>query len=187
LNYLYGLDSDVVSSTKIARALGLGEVQVRKDLGGVCGKGGPRIGYRREQLIDDLEAALGTRSKTQVIVVGAGKLGLALSSYAGFGRFGLDIVAAFDIDAGEKDIKGSACPVLPMERLEEFCRNYDIRIGILTVPADAANDVCDKMVRCGITAIWNFAPVKLRVPDNVTVYNENLALSLAHLKSIANN
>ncbi|MBR6917481.1 MAG: redox-sensing transcriptional repressor Rex [Clostridia bacterium] len=185
LNYLYDADCPTISATKIARGLGLGEVQVRKDLGAVCGKGAPKVGYNREELIADVESVLGTNSKTEAVVVGAGKLGQALAGYAGFERFGLHISASFDIDPEGKSLP--SCPALPMEGLSEYCRTKKIKIGILTVPASCAKEVCGKMVECGITAIWNFAPVKLEAPPGVTIYSENLALSLAHLKTVTNN
>ena len=185
LNYLYDIERDTISATAIARELGLGEVQVRKDLGAVCGKGGPKIGYNRLELIADLERALGVNSKSSAVVVGAGRLGLALAGYAGFEKFGLHIAAAFDTEAEGKSLP--SCPVMDAGRLGEYCRANSIKIGILTVPAAAAQEVCDNMVECGITAIWNFAPVKLTAPPHVTVRTENLALSLAHLKMITNN
>ena len=185
LNYLYDVESDTISATTIARDLGLGEVQVRKDLGAVCGKGAPKIGYSRETLTRDLECALGLDRKSSAVVVGAGKLGLALSGYGGFERFGINITAAFDVAPEGKS--APPCKVLPVGSLGEYCRENSIKIGILTVPADAAQEVCDMMAECGITAIWNFAPVKLVAPPGVTVHTENLALSLAHLKSTTNN
>lgn len=185
LGYLYDLESDTISATRIAKALGLGEVQVRKDLGAVCGKGGPKIGYNKDELIGDLEAALGMKSKSNVVVVGAGKLGMALAGYAGFEKFGLHISAAFDIAPEGKSIP--SCPVFHVDELGEYCRKNSIKIGILTAPAASAKETCEKMAECGITAIWNFAPVKLDAPEGVTVYTENLALSLAHLKLITNN
>ena len=185
LNYLYDLECDTISATKIAKDLGLGEVQVRKDLGTGCGKGGPKIGYNRKELTDDLEAALGVRSKSNVVVVGAGKLGMALAGYTGFEKFGLHISAAFDIAPEGKNLP--SCPVFPADELEEYCRKNSIKIGILAVPAASAKETCKKMAECGITAIWNFAPVKLDAPSGVTVHTENLALSLAHLKLITNN
>lgn len=185
LGYLYGLGCDTISATRIAKALGLGEVQVRKDLCAVCGKGGPRIGYNRKELIDDLEAALGMKSRSNVVVVGAGKLGMALAGYAGFEKFGLHISAAFDVAPEGKSIP--SCPVFHVDGLGEYCRKNSIKIGILAVPAASAKETCEKMAECGITAIWNFAPVKLDAPEGVTVYTENLALSLAHLKLITNN
>ena len=163
-----------VSAAAIARGLGLGEVQVRKDLSLICKEGRPRVGYTTEILLEALENVLGVRTGLSAVIVGAGKLGRALMRYDGFSIYGLEIAGAFDLDPVPPE-------VLPMEELSSFCTANGVHIGILTVPAEAAQRVCDEMVRSGITAIWNFAPVTLNVPAGVTVRQEDLALSLAHL------
>ncbi len=174
-------DDDMISASAIARGLGLGEVMVRRDLNHVCGEGRPKIGYPTKTLIADIETVLGAHKYVPAIIVGAGKLGLALQGYKGFEEYGLGIIAAFDCDSKKIDIRNNEHPIFPMDRLSEFCKKKDVHIGIMTVPADAAQSVCNILVEAGITAIWNFAPCKLRVPDNITVKQENLALSLAHL------
>lgn len=182
LNYLKSLpeQAENISATAIARALGLGEVQVRKDLAKVSHAGRKRTGRSREQLIQDIEAFLDYATETGTIIVGAGKLGQALLDYNGFEDSGLNVMAGFDIHptTGYSD---SGKPIYTMNRLESFCKHYDVRIGILAVPAENAQIVCDSMVSCGIKAIWNFAPVHLSVPEHVTVQSENLAVSLASL------
>lgn len=181
LEYVRECECHTVSATKIAAALGYGDVQVRKDLSSVCGSGKPKTGYDREELERSLCEALGVHSTTSAVIVGAGKLGMALMGYGGFKTYGLEISAAFDIDTAGKE------GVYPISELKNYCRNYDIKIGILTVPESAANEVARLMTDSGITAIWNFAPCVLDVPDNVKVKNENLALSLAHLNKSINN
>lgn len=182
LNYLKSLpeQAENISATAIARALGLGEVQVRKDLAKVSHAGRKRTGRSREHLIQDIEAFLDYATETGTIIVGAGKLGQALLDYNGFEDSGLNVMAGFDIHptTGHSD---SGKPIYTMNRLESFCKHYDVRIGILAVPAENAQLVCDSMVSCGIKAIWNFAPVHLSVPEHVTVQSENLAVSLASL------
>ena len=113
-------------------------------------------------------------------MVGAGKLGQALLSYGGFEAYGLNIVAGFDINPPLTRPEGDK-PILPMEELESFCYANKILMGIITVPADYAQSVCDKLIACGIKAVWTFAPVHLDVPDNILVQNENMATSLALL------
>lgn len=170
-----------VSATAIARALGYGEVQVRKDLGAVSGLGKPKTGYETAKLMEQLESYLGQKGCRQAVIVGAGKLGRALLDYDGFADYGLEIAAAFDVKNARAEESEAGKPIYPMEELEGFCRRSDIRIGIVTVTKEAAQEVCDRMVKCGISAIWSFVPGSLRVPDTVLLRQENLALSLAHL------
>lgn len=184
LQYITSLspqEGDTVSATAIAKALGLGEVQVRKDLSAVSGAGKPKVGYVTRELLDKLKDVLGHCCFSSAVVVGAGKLGVALLEYVGFAEYGLQIVAGFDKN-GQKT--GSLCSgknIYPMADLGCFCKENRVDIGIITVPAPAAQQVCDEMIQNGITAIWNFAPVALKVPQGILIQQENLALSLAHL------
>lgn len=183
LAYLKELPEEVthISATSLAKALGLGHVQVRKDLAKISGGGRRRTGHLKEKLIQDIGQFLDYSSVTYTVLVGAGKLGQALLDYTGFEASGLNILAGFDIHptASRTD---SGKPIYPMTRLESFCKCHDVPIGIIAVPADAAQEVCDQMISCGIRAIWNFAPVRLRVPGNVVVQSENLAISLTALR-----
>jgi len=170
-----------VSATSMAKALGLGDVQVRKDLAKVSAAGRRRTGRDRERLIQDIEEYLDFAAETGTIIVGAGKLGRALLDYTGFEESGLNVMAGFDVQpCADRSEIGK--PIYPMSRLESFCRHYDVHIGIITVPAESAQRVCDTLVTCGITAIWNFAPVHLKVPEYVVVQSENLAVSLTALR-----
>lgn len=179
LDYLKSLPDDCenISATAIAKELGVGDVQVRKDLAKISRTGRRRIGRSRQHLIQDIEEFLHFSAKTGTILIGAGKLGQALLDYDGFENSGLNLLAGFDIRPDGKQTSGGK-PIYPMSRLEHFCRLYDVRIGIIAVPADSAQEVCDALVGNGITAIWNFAPVPLTVPAHVIVQDENLAISL---------
>ena len=180
LKSIHDPDSAYISATALASALGMGEVQVRKDLAMVSDGGRPKIGYLRERLIDDIEQFLGYDNTTDAVIVGAGRLGQALLCYRGFDEYGLNILAGFDVrPAMEQTETGK--PILPMERLEPFCREHKVLMGIITVPEQYAQEVCDQMIKAGIKAIWTFAPTHLEVPDNVMVHNENMANSLAVL------
>lgn len=182
LAYLKNIPDDAspyISATALAAALGMGEVQVRKDLAMVSDGGRPKIGYLRERLIEDISQFLGYDNTTDAILVGAGKLGQALLGYSGFDAYGLNILAAFDQNPSVGMQSGS--PVYAMDKLESFCRSHKVLMGIITVPAEYAQQVCDLMIRCGIKAVWNFAPVHLDVPSNILVQNENMATSLAVL------
>ena len=170
-----------ISATSIAKSLSLGEVQVRKDLNSVSGAGRPKIGYEADALIKSIETVLGYNDHAKAIIVGAGRLGQALLNFEGFEEYGIEISAAFDLVAKETDNLQKA--IYPMTQLETFCQNNDIKIGIITVNEDAAQEVCDRIVKNNIKAIWNFTPKKLNVPKNVLVKQENLALSIAHLNN----
>ena len=171
-----------ISATQIARGVQLGEVQVRKDLAVISGRGKPRVGYDRFMLIRDLEDHLGSDNMTNAVLIGAGKLGRALLDYDGFEEFGVTILAGFDCN--EKALQfGKGKLVLPIKEIESFCADHHIKIGIITVGQGSAQEVCNKLVECGIQAIWNFAPCTLEVPPHVLVRQEKLALSLAHLNS----
>ena len=183
LDYLKSLPEDApahISATTLANALGMGQVQVRKDLAMVSDGGRPKIGYLREALIDDIEQFLGYDNTTDAVLLGAGKLGQALLDYKGFEEYGLNILAAFD-SAPKMEITDAGKPVYHLEELEAFCRKHKVLMGIITVPGDYAQEVADRLVNCGIKAIWSFAPVRLEVPANILVQQENMATSLAVL------
>ena len=175
-----GQDSPYISATALAVALGMGEVQVRKDLASVSDGGRPKIGYLRENLIYDIEQFLGYDNTTDAVLIGAGKLGQALLDYKGFEEYGLNVLAAFDTNPEKESVEGSK-PILHIDKLEQFCRAHKVLMGIITVPDCHAQSVCDKLIDCGIKAIWNFAPVHLEVPPHILVQSENMATSLAVL------
>lgn len=182
LKFIESLPQDVetVSATTIAKALGFGEVQVRKDLGAICGSGKPRIGYTVSDLKASLEGLIDSRNG-KTVIVGAGKLGRALLDYGGFSDYGLDILAAFDMDVSQNNASGK--PILSIDGLHDFCKENNVSIGVIAVPATAAQEVCDKLCQSGIKAIMSFAPCKLTAPEGVAIQYENMALSLAHLKT----
>ena len=184
LDYVRSLppDSAFVSATAVSRALGLGEVQVRKDLGVLCGDGRPRVGYCRAQLEEKLASYLDGRNG-ETIIVGAGKLGRALLDYDGFSLFGLNILAAFDTAVKDVEYTARGKPILPMEALPGFCRETGAKIGIIAVPASAAQGVCNLLYDNGVRAMWCFAPCQLYKPLDAVIQYENMALSLAHLKA----
>ena len=172
--------SPYISATALANALGMGEVQVRKDLAAVSDGGRPKIGYLREALIEDIEQFLGYDNTTDAVLIGAGKLGQALLDYHGFEDYGLNILAGFDV-APKISKTEDGKPIYSIDMLEKFCRSQKVLMGIITVPANHAQAVCDELIASGIKAIWNFAPVHLEVPRNILVQNQNMATSLAVL------
>lgn len=183
LKYLKSLPESLqtVSSTTIAKELGFGEVQVRKDLGAMCGAGKPRVGYSVADLIGSLEA-LTSGNRGLTVIIGAGKLGRALLDYDGFDDYGLSVLAAFDAKVSDAEVTQKGKPILPMSSLKDFCREHDISIGVIAVPPEAAQQTCDLLCENGIKAIWCFAPCRLKTHDSTVIQYENMALSLAHLK-----
>ncbi len=175
-------DETVISAKAIATELRLNDVQVRKDLAAVSSiKGKPNIGFEIQDLIDNMEDYLGYNNVMDAVLVGVGSLGKALISYKGFANYGLNIVAAFDNDPEIIDEVVGDTRVRPLSEMEELCKRLRTHIGIITVPAEAAQSVCDDLLASGILAIWNFAPVHLNAPENVLIQNENMAASLAML------
>ena len=151
---------------------------MRKDLASVCGKGKPKIGYKVADLIRSMERVLPDKCLKEAIIVGAGKLGAALLGYPGFAEYGLKVAKAFDND--EQKFGNN---VLPMSEMKTYCSLHQIELGILTVPAAAAQEATDEMIKSGIRAVWCFSRSQLQVPEGVTVQYEDLALSLAHLQN----
>ena len=184
LSYIKALPEDApknISATMIAEALQLNDVQVRKDLASVSSSGKPKVGYNVKDLVAELESFLGYDNVDDAIIVGAGSLGKALLNYGGFKAYGLDVLAAFDLCEEPVEFQGKT--IFPIDQLESVCRRMNIHIGIITVPAASAQEICDSLVKSGVRAIWNFAPVHLVVPEGILVQNENMASSLALLSN----
>ena len=172
---------DNISSTVISAALGIHDVQVRKDLAVVSDGGKPKIGYITKDLITDLEHFLGHDNYTDAVLVGAGNLGKAFLSYENFKSYGLKIVTAFDSDPELFGREIDKVQVLDAAKIENICERLSIHIGIIAVPAYSAQEVCDKLIKGGVRAIWNFAPTTLNVSKGIIVKNEDMAASLAVL------
>lgn len=171
-----------ISSTVIAQNISVSSVLVRKDLALVSSEPGrPRLGFAISRLIVDIEKFLGYDNLSDAIIVGAGGLGRAFLGYEGFKSNGLHILAAFDVSEKLVGTKVAGKEIMPLEKMEEFVKEHNIRIGIITVPKVAAQEVLNKMVEAGIKAIWNFAPAPLRVPKDILLKTEDLAASLAML------
>ena len=186
LDYLMTLEAkgvQSVSATTVARDMGLGEVLVRKELSVISGKGKPRIGYKTSTLIKDFDNFLHVNKKTKAIIIGAGKLGRALLGYDKFTKFGVDVLAAFDSDVDKIDNK----KIFSINKLPDYIKEHKIKIGIISVPKDNAEEVYNLLVENGIKGIWNFAPVVLKKVPGVVVKQTNLALSLAHLNIMLRN
>ena len=142
---------------------------MRKDLAAVSSSGRPRVGYVRQDLIREIEQFLGYDAADDAVIAGAGKLGKALLDYKGFKDYGLNILAAFDVDERIVGTELNGKPILHISKIQDTCRRLNIRIGIITVPVEYAQPVCDQFVESGVLAVWNFAPVHLKVPEHILV------------------
>ena len=184
-NYLDSLSEERkkgnISATAIAEALGLNDVQVRKDLASVSSGGRPKVGYSTAELIGDIGKFLGFANHDRVVVAGMGNFGRAMLEYNGFEAYGFDIVCGFDCNKERVGSSINGKPVHHIDELESFCKENNITIGIITVPETAAQEVCDRMAEAGIRFILNFAAVHLNAPKGVAVHNENISLTLAML------
>lgn len=173
-----------ISSTQISNDLKLKEEKVRKDIALVSTKSGtPGIGRNIKTLIEDIKNFLGYKDLDNAFLIGCGSLGKALLGYSGFEQYGLKIIAGFDSNEEITDKEIGGKKIFPISKLTDLCIRMHIHIGIICVPQDFAQDVCDKLIEGGVLAIWNFAPVHLNVPDDVIVQNENMGASLAILSN----
>ena len=181
LERLHQNQIETVSSATLAKAAGVKPTQLRKDLT-YFGQFGTRgLGYNVDSLLTQLKRVLRTARFQPVILIGAGNLGSALLHYDGFTKEGFEIVAAFDIRSHREKDENSKIPLLPMERLNRFIADQNMKLAILSVPGISAQAVANQLVAAGIQAILNFSPLILQVPDNVVVNNVNLAIELENL------
>jgi redox-sensing transcriptional repressor len=170
-----------VSSEELGDCADVPAAQVRKDLHYVSEFGRPGVGYDARALAGNLEEFLGLVNDKEAFLAGAGNLGRALALYPGFQQYGLQIIALFDCDPAKLGDLPDGRRVWPIEKLPDLARRLNVQMGIIAATASCAQEIADAMVAGGIRAIWNFAPVKLTVPDGVLVKNEDLAAELATL------
>ena len=145
-------------------------------------EGKPGNGFEVNQIIEELEEFLGVNKINDAIIVGAGKLGQALLNYQGFNN-NLNVLMAFDVDKKKFDNK----KIFNLDKMENLVKKMNIKIGIITVPKENAQYVCDLMIKAGIKAIWNFAPIHLNIPEDVSIKNEDLSTSILILLKDYNN
>ncbi len=174
-------DRRTISSKQLGESLNLTDAQVRKDLAYFGQFGHPGIGYRVEDLIAQVRHILGTDKTWNVLLVGAGNLGRALMAYRGFDAKGFRLVAVFDNDPGKAGRKQGSFQVQPLSELKETVQRLQIRLGIIAVPADYAQDVADQLVAAGVRGLLNFAPVSITVAQDVALNAVDLAVQLEQL------
>lgn len=184
LRCLEGLEREgaqKVSSGQLGDALGVSDAQVRKDLACLGNLGQPGIGYSTSDLVAAIREALGINRDWNAVLVGVGNLARALLKYRGFQQQGFRIVALSDNDPAKISQPIENLPVTPLDKIAERIRTANIELGILTVPADAAQAVADQLVAAGIRGILNFAPTVLKVPPGVSLVTVDLAIQLEQL------
>ncbi|MDD6156525.1 MAG: redox-sensing transcriptional repressor Rex [Lachnospiraceae bacterium] len=170
-----------ISSNDLSNLMKVTASQIRQDLNNFGGFGQQGYGYNVKFLYDEIGKIMGLNCRHDIIVIGAGNLGLALTNYAKFEKLGFVITALFDINPKLKGTKVRGIPVYMMDELEKYCKNHSIDIAALTIPKDSATEVAQKLVDLGIRAIWNFAHVDLDVGEDVIVENVHLSDSLMQL------
>jgi redox-sensing transcriptional repressor len=173
----------VVSSNRLGELLGLEAVQVRKDFGFIGITGMPKSGYQVEELVLAIEHCLCWNRVRDAVLVGVGHLGTALLGYQGFAAHGLNICAAFDLDPRVAGREVNGTPVSPMDQLEPVLRRLDVRMAILTVSPEAAQEVALRLANAGIEGIWNFTGYPLNLPGNIIVQDQDIAIGLAVLSA----
>lgn len=181
LEYLVRDGQETTSSTQLGRTLGFTDAQVRKDLAYFGHFGYPGIGYRCDELIAAIRRILGTDQTWTVALVGAGNLGRALLGYRGFQQRGFNFVAAFDIDPAKIGTLIEGVPVQHLDRLPQVTQENRIRLGLIAVPAVAAQSAADRLVAAGVDGILNFAPVTISLPPHVSHAGVDLAIELEQL------
>ncbi len=170
-----------VSSAQLAVALGLTDAQVRKDLASLGNLGQPGIGYPTQELMAALRTCLGINRQWAAVVVGIGNLARALLRYRGFEKQGFSFVGLFDTDAAKAGQVVDGLEIYPPERMAEIIKKSGAELGVIAVPAEAAQAVANALVDAGIKGILNFAPTVLRLPPSVSLVAVDLAMQLEQL------
>ncbi|SCZ80536.1 redox-sensing transcriptional repressor Rex [Acidaminobacter hydrogenoformans] len=177
------LDKDVkrISSKELSEIIGFTASQIRQDLNNFGGFGQQGYGYNVEDLYNEIGKILGLTKNYNTIIVGAGNLGQALANYASFGRFGFNLVGIFDINPKLIGLKINNVEVRDMDELKAFASETPVDIAYICTSRSGAQDVADALMECKIKAVWNFAPVDLKVDDDVIVENVHLIDNLLTL------
>lgn len=176
-----------ISSKELSELMKVTASQIRQDLNNFGGFGQQGYGYNVEYLYDEIAKILGLTSKHNLVLIGAGNLGQALAGYVNFEKRGFLVKGIFDTNPEliGKSIRN--IPILSIEKIEDYIKENDIDIAVLAIPRAAAREVGQRLIDCGIRAIWNFAPVDLETPPGVVVENVHLSESLMKLSYAMDN
>ena len=167
-----------ISSQELGERMNLTASQIRQDINCFGGFGQQGYGYHVSNLKERIAQILGLHKQYHVIIVGAGNIGRAVANYAGFAREGFVIQAMFDVSAALVGVDVHGVLVQPMDKLDDWLSTHQVDIAVLSVPKACAQDTADRLVRGGVRAIWNFAPVDLTLPEGVAVNTVHLSDSL---------
>lgn len=174
-----------ITSAQMAEALDVDPTQVRKDFSAIGLVGMGRVGFDVCEICRAIRVEMGFDQAYDSVLVGAGHLGRSLLAYSGFaegfGRYGLNVVAAFDNDKRKIGRSIAGVAVRPMKGMTAFVRRRGIRLGIITVPAGVAQSVTRRLISGGVTAFWNFSPTQLAVPEGILVRNEHISRGLSEI------
>lgn len=170
-------DKIVFSSAEFAEKLGVSDILIRKDFNSLGLVGRPKLGFNRRELLECLEDTLGYTNPNDAILVGCGRLGRSLLDYSLLTSLGISLVAGFDLTPSST----GRLEILPITKMSSLIRRLRIRLAILCVPEDIAQSVAEELAQAGITLIWNFTATPLQLPEGVTVYQEDLRRSAAHI------
>lgn len=172
---------DIISSEELGKRLGITPEQIRKDLASFGQFGKKGVGYYVSELKRNVGEILGLDNHWNIAVVGIGHLGAALSNYQNFVSLGFNLVALFDKNPAVIGTTVNDVQVENVDDLEKIVKERNIHIGIIAVPAPFAQDAADKLVAAGVRGIWNFAPIKMKVPESMHIVNEDLSVGLSSL------
>ncbi len=167
-----------ISSQELSVLTGFTASQIRQDLNNFGGFGQQGYGYNVEDLQKELGKILGLDTHYNAVVVGAGNLGQAIANYKGFEDAGFKVLSLFDRNPKVIGLKIRDIEIRDMEHIEEFIKEHNVEIGIITTPKDSAQKIADIYIKSGIKGIWNFAPTDLQVPDDIVIENVRLNESL---------
>lgn len=170
---------EYVSSTQIAKEINVDASQIAKDLSFLNIKGKTRIGYEVKELTKELTDFLGFKHKHTAFMIGVGSLGGALIQDTGLAHYGLNVVAGFDINPQLIGTKIKDIPIFDISELAKQQQKYDVSIAVLAVPVDNAQNAADHAIECGIKALWNFTPYRIKAPADVMIQNTSIYAHLA--------
>ena len=178
LSALAEAGTTTIASDALAAVAGVGSAKLRKDLSHLGSYGTRGVGYDVEYLVYQISRVLGLTQHYRVVIVGVGNLGHALANYAGFATRGFRIAALVDADPRRVGETVAGLEVLHLDELETAVKEHEASIGVIATPANSAQEVCDRLVACGVTSVLNFAPVVLSVPESVDVRKVDLSIEL---------
>jgi len=174
------LDKEVyrISSRELSRLIGFTASQIRQDLNCFGGFGQQGYGYNVEELYNEIGKILGLNKVYSTVIIGAGNLGQAIANYPHFIKYGFKLYGLFDSNPKLIGMKIRDINIYDVDAIENFAAKNQIEIGIICTPKEVAQDIADKLTNAGVTGIWNFAPIDIKVPDSVIVENVHLSESL---------